>query len=530
MTTGEELVAFARKYVTDNAATISYHYGDHPDPSEKNPTTFDCSGFVRWIVGQFPGADVGPTPQTGYQYRYCRDHADGGEFTDVRKAYNTPGALLFRTPEGTASAHVAISVGDGIQTVEAIGTNYGVKVGQINETYRSWTHAVMIPGIRYPAIDTVPIGPRADDCILDTRPDKPIAYSGAKPDEYTTISFPVRGVNGIAADATAVMLNVTAVQAPKPGFVTVFPSTADPKADRPLASNLNLDEQNHTMAALVTVPVGDDGRVCIYTQKGAHLVVHPAAAFRAGDGFTPLNPTRVLDTRADSRIDHVGDKPAAGQTVDVQITGNPRLAIEGASAVVLTVTAVDATAPGYVTAWPSGLDRPTASNLNLFSANPIANQVIVPVGANGKVSLFTQSGAHLLVDVSGWFAAASVFQAVAPARLLDTRSDAPIGHPGGRPGPGGTVPVQVLGAGGVPARGVREVVLNVTATNTIGPGYVAIWPSGAPPRTSSILSICRAGQTVPNLTVVPVGADGKVVLCAQPGADLIADVVGYTKA
>lgn len=522
MTTGDEIVAFARRFVTDRP--VQYVYGSHPEPSDQTASQFDCSGFVRWIVGQFPDLSVGGVPQTGYQYRYCRDNTERGDL-DLHVAYRTPGALLFRSPEGVKGAHVAISVGDGITTIEAQGTNYGVGVRQINEAYRSWTHAVLIGGAKYPSLDVVPIGPRGADCLLDTRPDNPIAYTGRKPDEYTTIPFAVRGAGGVPADASAVMLNVTAVEAPKPGFVTVYPTDV---AERPVASNMNLDKSNSTVAALVTVPIGADGKVNVYTQMGAHLVVHPAKWFTANDGFTPLSPTRLLDTRADSRIDHAGAKPGADATVDVQITGNPRVAAEGAAAVVLTVTGVDADEAGYVTVWPSGTPRPNASNLNLFSADPIANQVIVPVGPNGKVSLYTQSGAHLLVDISGYFTAASVFRAVQPARLLDTRGESAKGHPGGRPGRGGTVAFQVLGQEGVPAAGVRDVVLNVTATNTVGAGYIAIWPSGAPPRTSSILSICRPGQTMPNLTIVPVGADGKVVLCTQAGADLIADVVGYT--
>src|SRR5690606_38214727 len=57
--------------------------------------------------------------------------------------------------------------------------------------------------------------------------------------------------------------------------------------------------------------------------------------------------------------------------------------------VVLTVTAADATAPGYVTVWPTGLVRPVASNLNVtFAGQNIPNAVIVPLGAGGQVSLY----------------------------------------------------------------------------------------------------------------------------------------------
>ena len=63
-----------------------------------------------------------------------------------------------------------------------------------------------------------------------------------------------------------------------------------------------------------------------------------------------------------------------------------------------------ATAPGYVTAFPGGATVPVASNLNVEAAGQtIANNVIVPVNqSTGEVSLFTQSGGHLIADVAAW--------------------------------------------------------------------------------------------------------------------------------
>jgi len=72
-------------------------------------------------------------------------------------------------------------------------------------------------------------------------------------------------------------------------------------------------------------------------------------------------------------------------------------------AVVLNVTGIDATADGFVTAWPCGTPRPTASNLNLVRGATTPNLVIVRVGAAASVCLFTQSGAHLAADISGSF-------------------------------------------------------------------------------------------------------------------------------
>ena len=55
-----------------------------------------------------------------------------------------------------------------------------------------------------------------------------------------------------------------------------------------------------------------------------------------------------------------------------------------------------------------------------------------------------------------------------------------------------------------------------------------MWPSGTPRPQTSNLNF-QAGQNIPNLVIVPVGADGKFQLYnGSPGAvHLIADVAGY---
>ena len=511
MPTGNDIVAMARDLVSRGL-----RYASPTSPvTDDDPTHFDCSGFVAWIVRRQAGASVGTTSNTGFQYRHC---SEGGELA-LEDAYKVPGALLFRNPAAGPRAHVAISVGDGQHTLEAMSTEKGVCEG-VNVRDRGWTHAVLIPGVDYGAATSA--APRDPDCLLDTRPGRSFRYTGPKPGAGKTVDVDVLGPDAPPA-VVAVMMNVTAMKATADGFVTVFPSGEK----LPTASNLNLDQPGRdTATALVTVPIGAEGRVSVYTQSGAHLLAHRARWFLDGQGFTPLMvPTRLLDTR------ETGTKPGPDSIVDVPILGCAGVPTTGVSAAVLTVTGLDVTNPGFVTAWPAGKEQPRASSLNLDSANPRANQVIVPVGADGAVRLYTQSGAHLIVDVSGWFATTSVFNALVPERILDTRPDGPtIGHPGGRPGARGTAAFQVLGRGGVPETGVHEAVLNVTATNTLGPGSVSIWPSGEPARTVPIVSITAAGQTVPNLAIVRVGADGKVVLGTEGGADLIADVVGWTSA
>ena len=63
------------------------------------------------------------------------------------------------------------------------------------------------------------------------------------------------------------------------------------------------------------------------------------------------------------------------------------------------------TAAGFVSLWPGETPRPLTSMLNLSSGGQTAaSAAVVEVGADGTVNLYSQSGAHLVVDVTGWLA------------------------------------------------------------------------------------------------------------------------------
>ena len=50
----------------------------------------------------------------------------------------------------------------------------------------------------------------------------------------------------------------------------------------------------------------------------------------------------------------------------------------------------------------SGTSRPSTSNLNYLKDQTVSNQVIATVGADGKVAVYTQAGADVILDVAGW--------------------------------------------------------------------------------------------------------------------------------
>jgi hypothetical protein len=245
-------------------------------------------------------------------------------------------------------------------------------------------------------------------------------------------------------------------------------------------------------------------------------------------------PARLLDTR-----DGTGAPRAAvagGGSVSLQVTGRGGVPSNGVAAVVLNLTATNVTAPTYITAWPDGTARPTASNLNPAASQTIANRVIVKVGTGGRVDLFNAAGsADLIADVNGWFTDGSgstsggTFVGLTPSRILDTRDG--TGGLGSSLWPGHPVAVQVAGKGGVPAMTAstppRAVVINVTITGGTAASYLTVWPNGAAQPLASDLNWV-AGQTIPNLAVVGLGSDGQVAIYSPAGyTDVLFDVVGY---
>jgi hypothetical protein len=133
------------------------------------------------------------------------------------------------------------------------------------------------------------------------------------------------------------------------------------------------------------------------------------------------------------------------------------------------------------------------------------------------------------------------YSPLAPVRICDTRAGNPSNlntfpsnQCNGLTIPtGGTRSINVanadnggLGSFGVPAD-ATAVVLNVTVVNPIAAGYVTAYPAGGTQPFASNIDFV-AGEVVPNLVEVGVGALGDVSLFSSAGTDVVVDVEGYT--
>ena len=372
-------------------------------------------------------------------------------------------------------------------------------------------------------------------------------------DDRANHDLQVTGVAGIpTSGVSAVLLNLTAVEPPTSGYITVGPrpaGTGDVFNDQftygswPNASNLNT-QPGQTVPNLVLARVGAGGKIRLYNfNYPTHMVADVAGWFDTnaltstsrGSSFFGVPPQRVLDTRNGigeaSAVSGGKFAPLDSRTFTIAgIAGVPN----NVESVVLNITAVSPTGTGFVTAYPDNTTRPDASNLNLNPGKDRSNLAVVKVGSNGKIRLFVaEAGTHLIVDVFGYFKAAVGAEGrtttINPTRIFDTRNG--IGTTKALMNAGQTRPVQVAGAFGIPSN-ATAVYLNVTSVNASAWGWLAIWPTGLPMPTSSNVNF-SGGSIVPNMAIVQLGTGGTLQIYNDAGvsgttsSDVLIDVLGY---
>lgn len=353
----------------------------------------------------------------------------------------------------------------------------------------------------------------------------------------------VTGVGGIpSSGVSAVLLNVTAVDPPSFGYVSVSPRPAgvgDVFDDQnmygiaPSTSNLNLTG-GETVPNLVLARVGAGGTIRFtYAGYGPMNVIADVAGWydtgapdtmQGGLGFTGLTtPMRLLDTR-----NGIGDSIGRYQHGDdrvLKVAGVAGVPTD-AQSVVLNVTAAGSEGIGFVTVYPDGQGRPNASNLNANPGQTRSNMVVVKVGTAGSIRLATLlTDTDLIVDVFGYYGGrGGKTTAVDPVRIADSRTG--LGTSKRAFGPAEARNIQVAGAGGVPAN-ATAVMLNVTAAETDSWGWLTVWPTGGQQPNSSNLNWV-GGKTVPNMVMVALGANGQISIYNDLGhAQVLVDVFAY---
>jgi Cysteine-rich secretory protein family len=320
-------------------------------------------------------------------------------------------------------------------------------------------------------------------------------------------TFSVRPASTVAASAgsEAITVNLTVVDAAADGYATVWPCGSD----RPGASSLNFDAGD-TRANTITVALGG-GEMCVFTTAPGHFLVDLTGYHQSGAGqrYTPLTPSRLLDTRG------------AGRTQRARFT-----VAGGASAAALNLTVTEPSNGGYITVWPCDQAQPNASSLNFGPGETVANMAITKVAGNGEVCLFASVPTHLLADLQGTYSGSGAqLVAADPRRAVDTRTGV-----GGKYGlmPADTrqpLAVNLKQLGRV-AGNANGVVMNITVTSPMGGGWLAVYPCDAGLPNASNLNF-SAGQTVANGVMSKLDGQGRICIATSQATHVIADVTGW---
>lgn len=228
-----------------------------------------------------------------------------------------------------------------------------------------------------------------------------------------------------------------------------------------------------------------------------------------GGGYTAVDATRILDTR------EVPGRLVAGTEYRVEVPAG----LVGADATTLTVnlTVTEPSAPGFITVYPCGVDRPLASATNYTTGETRANVVDVPFTAGSDICLYSLVDTDAIIDVQGFYSPSNDSRIVprTATRLVDTR-------PGNKLGAGETRVVDVVGKNKA-SSSATVVVLNIAATETEGPGFFTVFPCGDDLPLASNLNF-MADQTVSNEVFVEPGDDGTVCIYSLTAAHVVVDL------
>lgn len=326
----------------------------------------------------------------------------------------------------------------------------------------------------------------------------------------------------VPAEAAAVALSVTALGS-QPGFLTVFPCAAG----RPETSNINTRSGGFPTPNLVVAIPDDARRVCVYSLFGAELIVDLTGWWTqdGGQNLTTIAPVRAVDSREDP-----GREPLPAEATRI-IPLAPFIPAD-ATAVVGNLTVTEPHADGFMTAFPCGSPVPLASNLNFRANESRAVAVVVGLGTGAQLCVESSTNAHVVFDVSGYYAPAPQFGPIAGLQPLSGRRVADS-----RSGEGGWT-------GKFPAAGTRRlsptaglandgqstaVVVNVIVTEAEGDGFVTLYPCGGAVPNSSAVNYTSAGEST-NMVVVDLSSSGEICVFALTPAHVVVDLFGVLTA
>ena len=367
--------------------------------------------------------------------------------------------------------------------------------------------------------------------ILDTRTGNGVPKAAIRAGHSVTVQIASRGgVPVSGASSVAIALSVVTPSAN--GWVTAA-AYGSPASTATVINFI----RGQSLTDLALVPLSAGGRITFTNHSGStiHLAGDLTGYYLGGaptlaGAFKSVPSRRVLDTRTATGVPKAAIK--AGHTATVQIAGRAGVPASGASAVAIAVTVVAPAADGWLTAWPHDPGARTASIVSFRHRQSMTDFVVLPIGADGKISFANNSAStiQLTGDLTGYYlsgagspAMSGGFASLVPYRVLDTRTGK--GTPKAAIRAGASVTVRIIGRGGVPGSGASAVAIAVAVVQPAATGWLGATANGS---TATIVNFGR-GQSLTVLALIPLGAGGEITFTNHSAATirLAADLTGY---
>lgn len=194
------------------------------------------------------------------------------------------------------------------------------------------------------------------------------------------------------SDAEAVAATITVTGGGQSGFLSAYPCAGTP----PVVSNVNW-QPGETVAGAVFVPVADDGTFCVFTSTPTDVIVDITGTFSTEESlrFTPVTPTRMVDTRAG--IGGWRGTQGVGQTIEVGVAPDDAVAVTG------TIAMINPGLDGYLTGTTCGQPAGATSSVNAARGSVMANSLTIGLSAEGDLCINAFVSAHTLFDTTGWW-------------------------------------------------------------------------------------------------------------------------------
>ncbi|MFM2077561.1 MAG: hypothetical protein RJA49_1451, partial [Actinomycetota bacterium] len=325
----------------------------------------------------------------------------------------------------------------------------------------------------------------------------------------------VAGLHGVPLNATAVVVNISAVAGKAAGSITAFPTGTALTAHW----NVVTDAPAQTAADLATVKIGANGSIDLFHTAGMQMTIDLVGAYAPVSGGV-----------ADGRL-HLMSSPRAAlsgltlgahatRIVDLKKGGVPI----GAKAAVVLITVANP-AKGFWTAYTYGTRRPNTTTIPIsVPGRTVSHETIVEVNAaNPRMTLFTSNGGKATVTVLGWYTGTSdapsgegLFVPAVAHRRLRTSSGrlvAPFG------------PVTFEFSSGANF-GVQGLVANVLTLDNWDAGPLIARPAGVAYPFVPVSTAAVPRQRVAAHAMLRTSTRG-VALSSAKGSNVTVDVVGW---